>query len=159
MPWRHSAPAEHRPKAQASPTPLRTRLPSRLICHFAHQVFTRRCVACANCSRLSPGSVSSFSLKIRYLMPVNASNPYYTFSFMFRVSLLSLPFWVSCLHPQTPTLPPPHFFLQALYAQLGVRSALVRACHDLPSRIELRCDGQLVDLPGTFNAYLRRVCT
>eukprot|EP00752_Nemacystus_decipiens_P015578 g13901.t1 len=38
---------------------------------------------------------------------------------------------------------------KALYAQLGVRSALVRACHDLPSRIELRCDGQLVDLPQT----------
>ncbi|CAM9813637.1 unnamed protein product [Ectocarpus sp. 6 AP-2014] len=40
-------------------------------------------------------------------------------------------------------------FNKALYAQLGVRSALVRACHDLPSRIELRCDGQLVDLPAT----------
>lgn len=37
---------------------------------------------------------------------------------------------------------------QALYAQLGARSALVRACHDLPSRLELRCDGQLVELPG-----------
>ncbi|CAM9951780.1 unnamed protein product, partial [Hapterophycus canaliculatus] len=35
------------------------------------------------------------------------------------------------------------------YAQLGVRSALVRACHDLPSRIELRCDGKLVPLPQT----------
>lgn len=43
----------------------------------------------------------------------------------------------------------PFVRVQALYAQLGVRSALVRACHDLPSRIELRCDGQLVDLPRT----------
>ncbi|CAN0402010.1 unnamed protein product [Pylaiella littoralis] len=40
-------------------------------------------------------------------------------------------------------------FNKALYAQLGVRSALVRACHDLPSRMELRCDGQLVQLPET----------
>ncbi|CAM9229849.1 unnamed protein product, partial [Ectocarpus fasciculatus] len=40
-------------------------------------------------------------------------------------------------------------FNKALYAQLGVRSALVRACHDLPSRVELRCDGQLVQLPAT----------
>lgn len=48
---------------------------------------------------------------------------------------------------------------QALYAQLGVRSALVRACHDLPSRVELRCDGQLVDLPGTVRALVQATTT
>lgn len=37
---------------------------------------------------------------------------------------------------------------QVLYAQLGVRSALARAYRDLPARLELRCDGRLVELPG-----------
>lgn len=38
--------------------------------------------------------------------------------------------------------------VQVMYAQLGARSGLVRACHDLPARLELRCDGRLVELPG-----------
>ncbi|CAM9478679.1 unnamed protein product [Choristocarpus tenellus] len=36
-----------------------------------------------------------------------------------------------------------------MYAQLGARSALVNGCRDLPSRIELRCDGKVVHLPET----------
>lgn len=39
-----------------------------------------------------------------------------------------------------------HF--QVLYAQMGARSALLREFNDLSSRLELRCDGRLVELPG-----------
>lgn len=38
---------------------------------------------------------------------------------------------------------------KVLYAQMGARSALVRACHDLSSRLEIRCDGRVVSLPET----------
>ena len=44
--------------------------------------------------------------------------------------------------------PVPRLWCQVMYAQLGARSGLVRACHDLPSRLELRCDGRLVEQPG-----------
>ncbi|CAM9927441.1 unnamed protein product [Discosporangium mesarthrocarpum] len=36
-----------------------------------------------------------------------------------------------------------------MYAIGGARSALDRACRDLPKRLELRCDGEVVHLPET----------
>lgn len=142
-------------QTSSTPPPRRSELPSALIYRAACSVLFTRCAASsANLLTPAPRSrqtdmVDFFSRHTgMYLMPVNA-NQSVSFSFVFLSRYFS---WIS--FPLYPTLPYPgqFFFFQALYAQLGVRSALVRACHDLPSRIELRCDGQLVDLPGTYTA-------